>query len=131
MEGNFADGKGKDANKAAEELMNQVKELLHESSEDQALTNEEVLEERAYEESFQEDPDEAYHVEDFEALFNEDEVLSLNDPDEEIQTTIPPTHQEENTMSYDPFEDLDDNLFHDPGSEEASDAVDQHIDTFI
>jgi hypothetical protein len=93
----------KDANKAVEELMNQVKELLHESSEDQALTDEEVLEERAYEESFQEDPDEAYHVED----------------------------QEENTMSYDPFEDLDDNLFHDPGSEEASDAVNQHIDTFI
>jgi hypothetical protein len=39
--------------------------------------------------------------------------------------------QEENTMSYDPFEDLYDSLFHDPRSEEASDVVDQHIDTFI
>ena len=34
-------------------------------------------------------------------------------------------------MSYDPFEDLDDNLFHDPGSEEASDVVNWYIDTFI
>jgi hypothetical protein len=90
-------------NKVVEELMNQVKELLHESVEDQALTDEEMLEEHAYEESFQEDPDEYYQVED----------------------------QHENTMSYDPFEDLDNNLFHDPGSEEASDAVDHHIDTFI
>jgi hypothetical protein len=92
------------ANEATEELMNQVKEML---------------EEHAYEESFQEDPDEAYHVEDSEEAFNEDEVLSLNDPDEDIQAAIPPTHQEENTMSYDPFEDLDDSLFHDPGSEGA------------
>ena len=104
----------KSSNKSTEELMNQVKELLHESSEDQALTNEEVLEERAYEESFQEDPDEAYHVEDFEEAFNEYEVLSLNDPDEDIQDVIPPTHQEENTMSSDPFEDLDDNPLHYP-----------------
>jgi hypothetical protein len=38
-------------------------------------------------------------------------------------------------MIYDPFEDLDDNLFRDPGSEgeleEPSDTNDQHIDTFI
>jgi hypothetical protein len=34
-------------------------------------------------------------------------------------------------MSYDPFEDLDDIVFHDPGSEEALDVVNQHIDTFI
>jgi hypothetical protein len=62
-------------------------------------------------------------------------VLSLNDPDEDIQVAIPPTHQEENIMSYDPFEDLDDNLLHDPGSEGALedplDTVGQHIDTFI
>jgi len=80
---------------------------LHESFEDQSLIDEEVLEEHAYEESFQEDPDEAYHVED----------------------------QKENTMSYDPFEDLDDSLFHGLGSEgeleEPSDIVDQHIDTLI
>ena len=37
------------ANKAAGEMMNQVEELLHESAEDQALTDEETLEEGAYE----------------------------------------------------------------------------------
>jgi hypothetical protein len=37
---------------------------LHESVEDQPLTDEEVLEEHAYEESFQKDPNEAYQVED-------------------------------------------------------------------
>jgi hypothetical protein len=107
------------ANKVVEGLMNQVKELLHEYSEDQALMDEEVIEEHAYEERFQEDLDEAYHVEDSEEAFNEDEVLSLNDLDEDIQATIPPTHQEENTMSYDPFEDLDDSMFHDPRREGA------------
>jgi hypothetical protein len=39
-----------------------------------ALTDEEVLEEHAYEEIFQEDSDEAYYVEDSEEVFNEDEV---------------------------------------------------------
>jgi hypothetical protein len=34
-------------------------------------------------------------------------------------------------MSYDPFEDLDYNMFHDPRSEYASHAFNQHIDTFI
>jgi hypothetical protein len=38
-------------------------------------------------------------------------------------------------MSYDPFEDLDDNMFHDYGSEGALEeplvTIDQHIDTFI
>jgi hypothetical protein len=38
-------------------------------------------------------------------------------------------------MSYDPFKDLDDSLFHDHGSEgaleEPSYTVDQHIDTLI
>jgi hypothetical protein len=120
MEGNFADGKGKFANEAVEKLMNQVKEML---------------EEHSYEEIFEENPDEAYHIEYFEEAFKEDEVLSLNDLDENIQAVIPPTHQEENTMSYDPFEDLDDSLFHDLGTEgaleEPSDRVDQHIDTFI
>jgi hypothetical protein len=94
----------KDTNEAIKELMNQVKEML---------------EEHAYEEIFQEYIDESYHVEDSEEAFNEDEVISLNDPDEDIQAFIPPMHQEENTMSYDPFEDLDDILFHDPGSEGA------------
>jgi hypothetical protein len=38
-------------------------------------------------------------------------------------------------MSYDHFKDIDDNSFHDPGSEgalkEPLDTIDQHIDTFI
>jgi hypothetical protein len=93
----------KSSNKATEEQINQVKVLLHESFENQALTYEEVLEECAYEDNFQEDSDEAYHIE----------------------------YQEENTMTYDPFKDLDDNMFHDPGSEEDSYAVNHHIDTFI
>jgi hypothetical protein len=112
--------RGKVANEATKEMMNQVKE---------------ILEEYSYEEIFQEYPDEACHIEYYEEEFNEDEVLSLNDPDEDIQVVIPPTHQEENIMSYDPFENLDDNLFHDTGSEgslkDPSDTVDQHIDTFI
>jgi hypothetical protein len=72
----------KATNKATEEMMNQVKELLHEFVEDQALTDEEVLGGNAYEERFQEDLDEAYHVEYSEEYFNEDEVLS---PNEDIQ----------------------------------------------
>jgi hypothetical protein len=51
------------ANKFVEEMMNQVKELLHESAKDQSLTDEEMLEKHAYEEIFQEDIDESYHVE--------------------------------------------------------------------
>jgi hypothetical protein len=110
----------KTANEATEEMMNQVKEMLEENS---------------YEERFQEDPDEAYHVEDSKEAFNEYDVLSLNDPYEEIQSDIHPTHQEENTMIYYSFEDTDENMFHDPRSEgaleEPSDTDDQHIDTFI
>jgi hypothetical protein len=44
--------------------------------------------------TFQEDPHEAYHVEDSKEEFNEDEVISLNELDEDIQATIPPTHKE-------------------------------------
>jgi hypothetical protein len=35
-----------------------------------------------------------------------------------IQTSDSPTHQEENMMSYNPFENFDDSLFHDCGNEE-------------
>jgi hypothetical protein len=61
-------------------------------------------------------------------------LISRTDPDEYVQAIIPPTHQEKNNMSYDPFEDLDEIQFHDRGSEgaleEPLDTVDQHIDTF-
>jgi len=106
-------------NKSVEEMMNQVKDLFQESAKEQFLTYEEVLKEHAYQEIFQEYFDEAYYVEDSEEAFNQVEVVSLNDPDEDIQATIPPTHQEEKIMSYDPFKDLDDSLFHDPVSEGA------------
>jgi hypothetical protein len=39
--------------------------------------------------------------------------------DEDIHASAPPTHQEENMMICDPFEDLDDALFHDFGSKEV------------
>jgi hypothetical protein len=52
--------------------------------------------------------------------FDEDEVLISSLPlDEDIQASTPPAHQEENMMSHDPFEELDDALFHDCGSEEV------------
>jgi hypothetical protein len=47
----------------------------------------------------------------------EDEVSSLP-LDEDVQTSAPPAHQEENMMSYNPFENFDDALFHDCGNEE-------------
>jgi hypothetical protein len=39
--------------------------------------------------------------------------------DEDIQAFVPLAHQEENMVSCNPFEDLDDTLFHDSGSEEV------------
>jgi hypothetical protein len=58
-----------------------------------------------------EDPDET---------FDEEEVLISSLPfDEDIQAFVPPAHQEENMMSCNPFEDLDDTLFCDFGSEEV------------
>jgi hypothetical protein len=49
--------------------------------------------------------------------YNEDEVSSLP-IDENIQTSAPPSHQEENMMSYNPFENFDDSLFHYRGNKE-------------
>jgi hypothetical protein len=69
--------KEKDANKAAEEMMNLIRELFP------APDNEEMFEEQTYEES----------------------------------------HQEENTISCDPFKYLDDALFHDLESEEVSEEA--------
>jgi hypothetical protein len=62
------------------------------------------------EENIEEDADE----EDLDERYDEDEVsnLPLN---EDIQTSAP-THQEENMMSYNPFENFDDALFHDCGN---------------
>jgi hypothetical protein len=53
-------------------------------------------------------------------LLNEDKVLVSSLPfDEDIQASFPHAHQEENMMNCDPFEDLDDALFHDFGSKEV------------
>jgi hypothetical protein len=51
-------------------------------------------------------------------MFDEDEASSLP-LDENIQTSASPAHQEENMMSYNPFENFDDALFHDCGNEES------------
>jgi hypothetical protein len=64
------------------------------------------------EEKIEEYPDE----EDLDETYDEDEVSSLP-LDEDIQTSASPTHQEENMMSYNPFENFDDALFHDFGNE--------------
>jgi hypothetical protein len=50
-------------------------------------------------------------------MYDEDEVSSLP-LDEDILTSAPPAHQEENTMIYNPLENFDDALFHDCGNEE-------------
>jgi hypothetical protein len=39
--------------------------------------------------------------------------------DEDIHAFFPPAHQEENMMNCNPFEDIDDNLFHEFGSKEV------------
>jgi hypothetical protein len=66
-----------------------------------------IDDETIYEKKLEEDPDETY---------DEDEVFSLP-LDEDIQTSTH-AHQEENMMSYNPFENFDDALFHDCGNEE-------------
>jgi hypothetical protein len=52
-------------------------------------------------ETIEEDPEETY---------DEDEVYALP-LDEDIHTSAPPAYQEENMMSYNPFENLNDALF--------------------
>jgi hypothetical protein len=72
------------------------------------------------EEKLEEDPDEVSHVEDPDETFDEDEVLISSLPlDEDIQASASPAHQEKNMMSYNPFENFDDALFHDCGNEES------------
>jgi hypothetical protein len=74
-----------------------------------------MLEGRIYEESYQEDRNE-----DPDETFDEEKVLKSSLPfDENIQTFVPPAHQEENMMIYNPFEDLYDTLFFDFASEKV------------
>ena len=63
------------------------------------------------------DIDEISHVEDLNETFDENEVLVYVLPfDEDIHAFVP-KHQEDNMITDNPFEDLDDTLFHDFGSE--------------
>jgi hypothetical protein len=83
-----------------------------------------VREEEIYEEGHQplREEQELPHdsVEDNEETPHEDEVLVSTPPfDEVIQASIPPTHEEENMVSYTPFQDFDDALFYDSESEEV------------
>jgi hypothetical protein len=72
------------------------------------------------EESYQEYLDEFYHIVDPDETFDEDKVLIYAIPlDEDIKAYAYPAHQEENMMSCDPFEKLDDVIFHESRSEEA------------
>ena len=61
------------------------------------------------------DEDDIIHP--FSPPTHEHEVSSLP-LDEDIHTYTSPAHQEENMMSYNPFENFDDALFHDCGNEE-------------
>jgi hypothetical protein len=108
--------KEKDSNKDDEEMMNHIKELF--PAKQLSLENEEVLEGHTYEESYQEDLDD--RVRNPDKTFDEDKVLIPYLPlDEDIKAIVSPTDQEDNIVSGDPFEDLDDILFHDLGSEEV------------
>jgi hypothetical protein len=110
--------KEKDSNKDDEEMMNHIKELF--PAKQLSLENEEVLEGHTYEESYQEDIDDVSRARNPDKTFDEDNVLIPDLPlDEDIQAIVSPTDQEENIVSGDPFEYLDNILFHDLGSEEV------------
>jgi hypothetical protein len=94
---------------------------------DDETIDKEVLEGQIHEESYQEDLDEVSHFEDPNETFNEDKVLvSTLSLHEDIKEFSPPTHQEENMMRHDPFEYIDDDLFHDFGRGEV---LEEPLDT--
>jgi hypothetical protein len=68
-------------------------------------------------EDFPVDEDKENLEEDLDETYDEDEVYSLP-LDEDIHTSTSPAHQEENMMSYNPFEIFYDALFHECGNEE-------------
>jgi hypothetical protein len=93
--------------KPDDEFFLQEQKSPHDSIED----NEGLVEEQEAEEVIhQQDIDDLIH----EEYPYEDEVLVSALPfDEDIQSFVPPAHQEENMVSYNPFENFDDTLFHD------------------
>jgi hypothetical protein len=90
-------------------LQDAFQELKHTLCREGFLIDDEIIDEENLEEDLdEEDPDEMY---------DEDEVYSLP-LDEDIHTSPPPAHQEEKMISYKPFENFDDALFHDCENEE-------------
>jgi hypothetical protein len=117
---------GKYASEASKQGMNLVKMLSQKYVEELALEYEEMLEGQIYEISYQEYHDEFSHLEDPDETFvsmlplDEDEARISTLPfDEDIHAYVSPAHQEENMMSCNPFEDIDDTLFHYFVSEEV------------
>jgi hypothetical protein len=75
--------------------------------------------------------DETHHVEDLthKEAPHEDEALTFSPLfDEVIQASIPPAHEEENMVSYTPFQVFDDALFYDLESEEV---LEEPLDTLV
>jgi hypothetical protein len=98
-------------------------EVYQPLEEEQKLPHESLIEEVSPREEEHELPRE--YVERFNDLIHEedlreDEVFVSSLPfDEDIHASIPLAHQEENMISYNPFEKFDDTLFHDLGNEEV------------
>jgi hypothetical protein len=90
-------------------LQDVFQELKHTLCREGFPINDETIDE----ENLEEDPNE----EDLDETYDKDEASALP-LYEDIQTSPPPAHQEENMMSYNPFENFDDSLFHDYGNED-------------
>jgi hypothetical protein len=99
---------------ATQSLEDDFQELKHTLCREGFLINdetidEEVLEEKTHENKLEDDPDE----ENPDETFVEEVFISTLPFDKDIQASVPPTHQEENMISYNHFEDLDETLFRD------------------
>jgi hypothetical protein len=79
---------------------------------DDETIDEEVLDRHICEENYQAHLEEVSHVEYLDETFDED-----------IQAFVPPTHQQENMLSCNPFENLDVTLFHTFGSKQALEEI--------
>jgi hypothetical protein len=76
-----------------------------------------------YEESYQEDLDEFYHVKDPYDTFDEDEAVIYVLPlDEDVHVSTPPKHEDKEMVIFSHVGGL---------MKEILDMVDEHIDTFL
>jgi hypothetical protein len=85
-------------------LQDDFQELKHTLCREGFLIDDETIDE----ENIEEDLDKEY----LDETYDEDEVSALP-LDEDLQTSIPPSHQEEKMINYNPFEKNYDALFHD------------------